>query len=105
MNPAHAFLSTILAASLSAQVTERLHLPAGDWSLRDLVHHAENGLLFRANDRYDLARTLVRLTREPELVDRVRAGVRKPKGMIEHATEMEKLYTSLLHHKGQRPVS
>ncbi len=71
----------------------------------DLVHHAENGLLFRANDRYDLARTLVKLTREPELVDRVRAGVRKPKGMIEHATEMEKLYTSLLHHKGQRPVS
>lgn len=71
----------------------------------DLVHHAENGLLFRANDRYDLARTLVKLTREPELVDRLRAGVRKPKGMIEHATEMENLYTSLLHHKGQRPVS
>lgn len=71
----------------------------------DFVRHAENGLLFRANDRYDLARTLVKITREPEFVDRVRAGVKRPKGMIEHATEMENLYTSLLNHKGELPVS
>ncbi len=70
----------------------------------DLVRHAENGLLFRANDRYDLARTLVSLTREPGLVDRVRAGVKKPKGMIEHATEMENLYNSLPRGTGVPPV-
>lgn len=62
----------------------------------DFVQHGHNGLLFRGNDRYDLARRLVEIVREPRTLDRLREGVRPPKSMPEHAREIETLYTGLL---------
>ncbi|VAX41266.1 hypothetical protein MNBD_PLANCTO03-443, partial [hydrothermal vent metagenome] len=62
----------------------------------DFVKHGHNGLLFRGNDRYDLARRLAEVVREPTLLDRLRANVRPPKAIADHAGEMETLYRELL---------
>jgi glycosyltransferase involved in cell wall biosynthesis len=58
----------------------------------DFVREGENGMLFRGNDRWDLARRLAGIVREPRVLDRLRAGVRPPKGMAEHAAELEAVY-------------
>jgi glycosyltransferase involved in cell wall biosynthesis len=58
----------------------------------DFVREGENGLLFRGNDRWDLSRRLVEIVRSPAVLDRLRAGVRPPKGMREHGAEIEAVY-------------
>jgi hypothetical protein len=62
----------------------------------DFVKHGHNGLLFRGNDRYDLARRLVECVRDPTLLDRLRANVTPPKTIEDHAAEVETLYRDLL---------
>jgi hypothetical protein len=61
----------------------------------DFVRDGENGLLFRGNDRWDLARRIVEIVREPARLDRLRAGVRPPKSIAEHTTELEAEYAPL----------
>lgn len=58
----------------------------------DFIRHGDNGLLFRGNDRWDLARHIAQIVREPELTVRLRGGIRPIKSMTEHAAEMEALY-------------
>ncbi|GIW74348.1 MAG: hypothetical protein KatS3mg103_0870 [Phycisphaerales bacterium] len=58
----------------------------------DFVRHEVNGLLFRANDRYDLAATIARCVRQPELLARLRRNVVAPKTIEQHAGEIEALY-------------
>lgn len=62
----------------------------------DFVRDGENGLLFRGNDRFDLARVLAGLIREPQRLTRLRAGVKPPKDIAEHARELESLYRACL---------
>lgn len=62
----------------------------------DFVRDGVNGLLFRGNDRNDLARRLAEVLADPPLVDRLRRGVRPPKGMDEHASEVVEVYRSLV---------
>lgn len=62
----------------------------------DFIEHGRNGLLFRGNDRYDLARTLVDVVRRPGMLQELRARVRPPKGMGEHAEELEAVYHECL---------
>ncbi len=62
----------------------------------DFVKDGHNGLLFRANDRYDLARRLAEVVRDPSKLAGLRANVRPPKEMSEHAAELEKLYEPCL---------
>lgn len=62
--------------------------------IADFVRHGQDGLLFRGNDRYDLARTLAGVLRRPEYLELLRAGVRRPKGMSAHAAEMEREYAA-----------
>ncbi len=66
-------------------------LGANAGGIPDLVHHEQNGLLFRANDRFDLASTLARCVNDPGLVSRLRSRVRPPKPQSAHATEKEPL--------------
>ena len=66
----------------------------------DFVRHGENGLLFRANDRDDLARTLRHAAEQPEALARLRPGVRPPKSMDFHAQEIERLYAELIAARG-----
>lgn len=61
----------------------------------DLVEHERNGVLFRGNDRFDLARTLAALPRQRARLERLRAGVRPPLSMAQHAAKMVDLYASL----------
>lgn len=58
----------------------------------DFVRDGENGLLFRGNDRWDLARRLAWITKNPGQLVRLRTNVRPPKPMAEHAAELERLY-------------
>lgn len=61
----------------------------------DVVEHGRNGLLFRGNDRFDLARTLAALPWQRARLERLRGGVRPPLSMAAHATEVLSLYASL----------
>ncbi|MGD1917247.1 MAG: glycosyltransferase [Phycisphaerales bacterium] len=67
-------------------------LGANAGGIPDFVQHEANGLLFNANDRFDLAGTLARCVNDPPLVVGLRSRVRPPKTMAEHAREMEPLY-------------
>jgi glycosyltransferase involved in cell wall biosynthesis len=70
----------------------------------DFVRDGENGLLFRGNDRVDLARVLTRVTEDPALLPRLRAGVRPTKSMEFHAAEIVRLYESLGMERGEPVV-
>jgi glycosyltransferase involved in cell wall biosynthesis len=61
----------------------------------DFIRDGHNGLLFRANDRYDLARRLAEVARDPAIVAGLRANARPTKGIDEHAREIIDLYTRL----------
>lgn len=67
-------------------------LGANVGGIPDQVRDGENGLLFRANDRADLARAITRLASEDGLVERLRAGVRPPRSMSQHALEILAMY-------------
>jgi glycosyltransferase involved in cell wall biosynthesis len=58
----------------------------------DFVEDGRNGLLFVGNHRWDLARRLAEIARNPAVIDRLRAGVHPPKTMGEHAAELERMY-------------
>ena len=62
----------------------------------DFVEDGVNGFLFRGNDRFDMAETLVRLLRDPTVLDRVRGRVRPPKGIDTHAVELERVYSECI---------
>lgn len=62
----------------------------------DFVRDGENGLLFRGNDRWDLARRIAEVVRNPGILAHLRAGVKPPKTMAQHAAELESLYSEPL---------
>lgn len=70
-------------------------LGAAVGGIPDFVRPGENGLLFRGNDRADLARQLTLLAAEPSILTRLRAGVRPPKDIGVHAKELVGLYRTI----------
>jgi len=62
----------------------------------DFVTDGQNGMLFAANDRFDLARRLAGIARDPSVLERLRRNVRPPKDIGEHAAELETEYTECL---------
>ncbi|MBX3386006.1 MAG: glycosyltransferase [Phycisphaeraceae bacterium] len=58
----------------------------------DFVQDGVNGRLFRANDREDLKRVLRDLVRRPWQLNDLRANVRSPKSIEDHAAEVERVY-------------
>lgn len=70
-------------------------LGANIGGIPDFIHDGVNGLLFRANDRVDLAARLSDLIRDPDKLSRLRQGVTPPKSMHTHAQELIAEYISL----------
>lgn len=58
----------------------------------DFVRHGHNGLLFTANSRESLKRTLMEAIEDPHMVWGLRANVRPPKSIEEHAIEIVEVY-------------
>jgi len=67
-------------------------LGAAVGGIPDFVHDGVNGLLFRGNDRADLARRLAEVVENPWLLERLRTGVRAPKDIDVNAAELEAVY-------------
>lgn len=61
----------------------------------DFVTDGHNGLLFTANSRQSLADTLKKAVENPHLVWSLRANVRPPKDIADHAIEMEQVYSGV----------
>jgi glycosyltransferase involved in cell wall biosynthesis len=64
--------------------------------MSEFVKHEENGLLFELDDAEGLVHQLRRLGEEPELLERLRAGIGPVKTVEENVDELEALYGSLL---------
>jgi len=64
-------------------------------SLAELVEHGKNGLLFTMGDAASLAQQLKMLIGEPELIERLRAGMPAVKTMDQNAKEMLAIYSRL----------
>ncbi len=58
----------------------------------DFVKDGFNGLLFTANSRPSLKQTLIRAIENPHMVWGLRANVRPPRAIEEHAVDMERVY-------------
>ncbi|MBX3359808.1 MAG: glycosyltransferase [Phycisphaeraceae bacterium] len=69
-------------------------LGAAVGGIPDFVHDGVNGLLFRGNDRADLARRLVEVLDNPFMLERLRAAVTPPKDIDDHALELESIYAA-----------
>ncbi|MBL8760772.1 MAG: glycosyltransferase [Phycisphaerae bacterium] len=76
-------------------------LGAAVGGIPDFVRPGENGLLFRGNDRADLARQLTLIASEPSILTRLRAGVRPPKDIGVHAKELSGLYRTIREAKNR----
>ncbi len=62
----------------------------------DLVHEGINGLLYRGNDRWELARRLAGIAKNPVVLPALAANVRPPRSMADHAAELEQIYAERL---------
>lgn len=67
-------------------------LGAAVGGIPDFVKDGVNGLLFRGNDPWGLARRLAEVAREPWRLTEMRGNVRPPKDMGVHARELEAIY-------------
>ena len=63
--------------------------------MAEMVRDGVDGLLFRPGDPAALATRIQRLINEPELLDRLRAGIRMPMSIEDDATAMRELYEDL----------
>lgn len=74
--------------------------------MAELVEHEKSGLRFRLNDADDLRRQIERLLDEPDLLDRLRAGIPRVKTIDEEMQEIVALYEEVLQsHRGSTSVS
>ena len=64
--------------------------------MAELVRDGVDGLHFRANDAADLQRRLQRLVDEPELGERLRAGIRPPRTVDEEVDELTARYERII---------
>jgi len=64
--------------------------------MSEFVRHERDGLLFELENASDLARQLRRLIEEPELLEKLRAGIEPVKTVQENVDELEALYGRLL---------
>jgi GT2 family glycosyltransferase/glycosyltransferase involved in cell wall biosynthesis len=69
----------------------------------ELIEHERNGLLFAPGDAEGLRRALLRLLEEPELLPRLREGIRPPPPIEDDAAHTARLYGELLRARATAP--
>lgn len=70
--------------------------------MSEVVEYEKNGLLFELENVEDLARQLHRVAAEPDLLDRLRAGIGPVRTVADSMDDMERLYRELLAGVGER---
>ena len=65
-------------------------------SALEFIRDGENGFVFPANRPEKLSQILERLSRDPEIVERLRAGITPPPRIEEEAFQVELVYRSLV---------
>ncbi len=65
--------------------------------IKELVHDNVDGLLFKARDTADLARQIQRLAEDPQLLVRLRDGIKAPASMVDVALELADEYRRLVN--------
>ncbi|MCA9299541.1 MAG: glycosyltransferase, partial [Phycisphaerales bacterium] len=70
-------------------------LGASIGGIPDVIRDGTDGALFRANDRYDLARHLAGLVRAPSILETWRSNVRPPRDITDHARDLADRYHRL----------
>jgi glycosyltransferase involved in cell wall biosynthesis len=83
-------------AIMEAQAAGNPVITAALGGMAEMVRHEEDGLLFRPADADDLARQLQRLIDEPELLPRLRAGVKPPRAIEDEMLHLMEIYTGLI---------
>jgi GT2 family glycosyltransferase/glycosyltransferase involved in cell wall biosynthesis len=63
--------------------------------MAEMVRHEVDGLLFEPGDSKALAAAIGRCLREPELLDRLRQGIRPPMSIQDDAAQLRELYSVL----------
>lgn len=67
--------------------------------MAEAVRDDVDGLLFRANDPYDLRAKLLKIITNPELIDQLRRNIRPPQTWENYADRIEVLYHRLINSK------
>lgn len=86
----------------SAQASKTPVIASDLGGLSGVISHEENGLLFPAGDHRTLAKTLFRLTQDPDLLSRLSQNAQAPKSMDQYVDELEKIYEKLLRTKEKK---
>ncbi|MGD0336268.1 MAG: glycosyltransferase family 4 protein [Candidatus Omnitrophota bacterium] len=66
----------------------------------ELIREDIDGLLFNPGDTQDLRAKMESFIEKPEIIERLRKNILPPKGMEEHAVEIENIYTELIEGSG-----
>jgi glycosyltransferase involved in cell wall biosynthesis len=82
-------------AILEAHAAGRAVITSALGGMAELVHDEVDGLHFRPGDPGDLARQIQRLRDEPELLERLSAGVRPPASVDDEMVELMAAYQQL----------
>lgn len=81
---------------LEAQAAWRPVITAAMGGMAELVRDGVDGLHFAPGDAADLARQIQRLRDEPELLERLRTGVRPPPSIDQEMAELSAIYADLV---------
>lgn len=68
--------------------------------VEEMIQPGVNGLLFRRGDAQDLARQMLRVVEDPDLLPTLRSGIKPPRTIASHVDELEARYRALVAGKG-----
>jgi glycosyltransferase involved in cell wall biosynthesis len=74
---------------------------AGIGGMAELVRDGVDGLHFRCNDSTDLARVLQRLIDDPDLLPRLRSGVRQPRSVDQEMSQLLHIYDQVIAQRNE----
>jgi glycosyltransferase involved in cell wall biosynthesis len=83
-------------AILEAHAAGTPVVTAGIGGMAELVRDGVDGLHFRCNDSTDLARVLQRLIDDPDLLPRLRSGIRQPHSVDQEMSQLLNIYRQII---------